>query len=416
MNSPATVLDRPGGALLKDAVHRNRALSMEGLLERFFTLAFSKLVYAQIWEDPVVDMQALEMRPDSRVVAIASGGCNVLSYLVADPAQIFAVDLNAPHVALNRLKICAVRRLPNYAAFYRFFGAADDARNVAAYDRHLKLHLDQATRQYWETRDLLGRRRIARFSRGFYRYGVLGRFIGAAHLIARLHGRDPRVMLEARTIEEQREIFARELAPLFERGLVRFALGHRMSLYGLGIPPAQYDSLKGEATTMTEVVRARLERLACGFDNKDNYFAWQAFGRSYAGPDAGPLPPHLQSANFEAIRIRAGRIDVHGTSFTTFLSRQPGASLDRYVLLDAQDWMTADDIARLWRQITRTARPGARVIFRTAAQETLLPGRVPDGLLGRWRYEERRSQELAGRDRSAIYGGFHLYALKDSAP
>ena len=32
----------------------------------------------------------------------------------------------------------------------------------------------------------------------------------------------------------------------------------------------------------------------------------------------------------------------------------------------------------LWREITRTARPGARVIFRTAAEPSLLPGRVDD--------------------------------------
>jgi S-adenosylmethionine-diacylglycerol 3-amino-3-carboxypropyl transferase len=33
-------------------------------------------------------------------------------------------------------------------------------------------------------------------------------------------------------------------------------------------------------------------------------------------------------------------------------------------------------------------------------------------LLDRWRYEEEASLAFAGRDRSAIYGGFHLYVLK----
>ena len=49
----------------------------------------------------------------------------------------------------------------------------------------------------------------------------------------------------------------------------------------------------------------------------------------------------------------------------------------------------------LWRRDPRTARPGARVIFRTAADERLLPGRVPDDVLGAWRYEDEPSQELA---------------------
>ena len=100
--------------------------------------------------------------------------------------------------------------------------------------------------------------------------------------------------------------------------------------------------------------------------------------------------------------------------FTEILRESPEASFDRYALLDAQDWMNDADLTALWTEIARTARPGARVIFRTAAEERLLPGRVPDELLGRWTYEEERSRELSWRDRSSIYGAFHLYALKSA--
>ena len=86
--------------------------------------------------------------------------------------------------------------------------------------------------------------------------------------------------------------------------------------------------------------------------------------------------------------------------------------MDRYVLLDAQDWMQDDSLIRLWSQITRTARSGARVIFRTAAEETILPGRVPEEILARWQYAADISRALTQKDRSAIYGGFHLYTLK----
>ena len=46
------------------------------------------------------------------------------------------------------------------------------------------------------------------------------------------------------------------------------------------------------------------------------------------------------------------------------VSARPDGSRDRYVLLDAQDWMTNAQLEALWTEITRTARPGARVIFR----------------------------------------------------
>ena len=101
----------------------------------------------------------------------------------------------------------------------------------------------------------------------------------------------------------------------------------------------------------------------------------------------------------------------HG-SFTERLRAEPDESLDAYVLLDAQDWMTDEDLRVLWTEITRTARPQARVIFRTAAEKSLLTGRVPGSILARWNYDEGYCRELTRRDRSSIYGGFHLYVLR----
>ncbi len=83
---------------LKAAVHRAKAMSRAGALERMFTFTFSNLVYPQIWEDPIVDMRALEIGRGHEVIAIASGGCNVLSYLLDDPGRVTAVDLNGAHV------------------------------------------------------------------------------------------------------------------------------------------------------------------------------------------------------------------------------------------------------------------------------------------------------------------------------
>ena len=395
------------------AVRRHRALSREGLLERLFERLFHGLVYAQIWEDPEIDLQALALDDECHVVAIASGGCNVLSYLIDDPHRITAVDLSPAHVALVKLKLAAARHLPSWESFHRFFGDADSKANVHAYFDDIAFELDPPTRAYWEGRSaqMLGRRRISIFARRAYRHGVLGRFIGLGHAFARLHGVRLRELLEARSLAEQRRFFDTVLSPLFDKPVARWALARRVSLYGLGIPPAQFAALSG-ANDMSGVLRARLERLACGFELSDNYFAWQAFGRGYAKAGGGPLPPYLRRENFATVRRRAPRVEVLNRSITEYLAGCPDASRDRYVLLDAQDWMTDAQLNALWREITRTARPGARVIFRTAAEPSLLPGRVENAILDRWRYEAGQSRALAGRDRSAIYGGFHLYVLK----
>ncbi len=399
------------GHVIDRAVVNHEAMSKEGLLERAFAFAFKGLVYAQIWEDPVVDMEALAITPDCHIATIASGGCNVLSYLTANPARITAVDLNTAHIALNRLKQIAAQKLPDHAHFRRFFGEADSTANIAAYKTHLRPHLDETALRYWEGRDLVGRRRIGMFKSGAYKRGLLGGFIGAAHLVAKLYRIDPRILLEAKDMDEQRRIFEERLAPIFDRKFVRWMTDQPASLFGLGIPPAQYDVLAGD-DKMAGVLRKRLERLACDYDLKNNYFAWQAFGRGYGRHENAPLPPYLEAANYEAVKARADRVDVRHANMTDWLGTQPPASVDRYILLDAQDWMSDAQLGALWSEITRTAKPEARVLFRTAAEPSLLPGRLPDALLDRWHYHAEDSLGYTRADRSSIYGGVHLYSLK----
>ncbi|MBB3147125.1 S-adenosylmethionine-diacylglycerol 3-amino-3-carboxypropyl transferase [Phyllobacterium trifolii] len=405
----------PRSEKLNNAVRQNRFLSRAGMSERLFAHVFKGLVYPQIWEDPEVDMEALQIRPGHRIVTIASGGCNAMSYLTADPASVEAVDLNTAHVAFNRLKLAAVANLPNYDAFYRFYGTADDKANLAAYERFIRNHLDSTSRAYWEKRMLSGRRRITIFSRDLYRHGLLGLFIGMGHRVAKLYGIDPRDILKSSTMEEQRAYFDSALAPLFDKRMIRWATKRKSSLFGLGIPPQQYDALATAGNgNMAQVLRGRLEKLACGFPLSENYFAWQAFGRGYSdNAETGPLPPYLSRNNFATVRDRAGRMSVVNASLTEFLAAKAVASVDRFILLDAQDWMNDTQLNELWHEITRTAAPGARVIFRTAAEPTILPGRIDDALLERWSYQDEESLALHARDRSSIYGGFHLYTLKD---
>jgi len=128
------------------AVYQNKAVSRAGLSERLFALLFSGLVYPQIWEDPEVDMEAMALGDGHRVVTIASGGCNVLAYLTRSPARIDAVDLNASHVALNRLKLAAFRSLPGHGDILRFFGEAGNSHNRQAYRRFIAPALDARSR------------------------------------------------------------------------------------------------------------------------------------------------------------------------------------------------------------------------------------------------------------------------------
>lgn len=403
-------------ALLKKAAHQAAPASPRGMLERLFTLMFQGFVYNQIWEDPSVDLDALKLQPHHKVVTIASGGCNVLNYLSAAPAGIIALDLNPHHVALTKLKLAALAHLPDYESFFRFFGQASDPANLALFDIHIRDRLDPETRAYWQSPQGAPRprRRIEMFARNLYRHGLLGRFIGLLHAVARLHGKKLEDILAAKTAAEQRLLFEQIVAPLFESMPVRLISKSPVSLYALGIPPAQYDALVSSGHGgAAAILRERVERLACDFPIRENYFAWQAFSRGYDLETREAVPPYLKAENYAASKARVSTVSVHHASLLDFLKSQPAQSLDRFVLLDAQDWMSPAQLAALWTEIDRTAHSrDARVIFRTAGETSPLPEKLPPNLLTPWLYHEWQSRVLHAQDRSSIYGGFHIYVRR----
>lgn len=398
--------------LLQQAVHRPDGHAGNRLLDKLFTAVFDRLVYAQIWEDPVVDLKALQVRKTDRMITIASGGCNVLSYLSAQPAEIIAVDLNTHHLALTRLKLAALAGLPGIDEVRQFLGGAIEPDNQRLFALYIADQLSDLDRRYWQRPDWLGRSRTRMFNNNLYRHGVLGRFIGAAHWLAGMHGVSLGEFASIKDPNQQASYFDQHIAPIFKRRLTRWLTRHSALVFGLGIPPAQARLLADECDgDLSAVLTKRLRQLACGFPLQRNYFAMQAFARGYAGCDPDALPLFMQPANHQAIREGTSRVKTVHQSMTEKLAVEPAHSFNAYVLLDAQDWMSDAQLNALWLQITRTARPGARVIFRTAGLPTILPGRVDPKVLAQWRYRRHASESLTREDRSAVYGGFHLYQL-----
>src|SRR6266581_6828054 len=129
--------------LIADAVRNSRDYSEATVWDRLFAFWFRRLVYTQIWEDPEADLAALRLPVGSTIVTISSGGCNALSYLTAQPAQVYAVDLNHAHLSLLKLKLAGIRALPTYDEFWRFFGEGASASNAGLYRTRLWPLLDQ---------------------------------------------------------------------------------------------------------------------------------------------------------------------------------------------------------------------------------------------------------------------------------
>jgi S-adenosylmethionine-diacylglycerol 3-amino-3-carboxypropyl transferase len=400
--------------IIRDAVEFNSPYSIDGILERIFSLWFNHFVYNQIWEDPKVDVAALEIDSKSRILTIASGGCNVLNYLNMRPRHIYAVDVNRNQLQFARLKLTALRYLPDYESFLNFYGYADKQLNIENYYNFLRSHLDREARQFWEYRSRLKKPKILYFHRNVYRYGLMGYFIRVLHWFACNLGPDPAQLLSISCPKEREEFFESKYAPIFRHWSIKFLGRFPFFLYCLGIPPQQFREVKKDCNgSLSELYFERIKRLICTFPIENNYFAWQALDCRYNCEDQESLPDYLQQANYDKIKAHADNVSYHLQSTTNFLKTKPANSINRYVFLDSMDWMNNDAIAELWAEVARTGQPASRIIFRTGSRVSPVEKALPESLMNRFQYEEERSKELHEQDRSALYGGFHLYIFRN---
>ncbi len=406
--------------LVLEAVRNKSVSSKEGILQKLFAVWFDAFVYNQIWEDPRVDIEALRIDENSRILTISSGGCNALNYLVEKPQSVTAVDLNRHHIYLLNLKLAALKHLPSHEDFFAFFGFGKGDKTGTDYLRYIQTNLDKDTRSFWESNTLGGSiiygDRISFFrNAGLYEHSRNGYFLRFFHSVARLFGCKPDEILKAKTLEEQEELYAKHIDPFFDSFVIKTLGKLPITMFGLGIPPQQYDELKkdiGEGKTVIDIYRERTRRLACDYPILENYFAWQGFARKYDTENRLAVPEYLKEENFDTLRSNASRLSTKIGSATDEIKNNADGTFNRFIFLDAQDWMNAETMTELWSTIAEKGNPGSRIIFRTASAGSPIETNLPPELRAKFHYEKETSERLFKQDRASIYGGFHLYELK----
>jgi S-adenosylmethionine-diacylglycerol 3-amino-3-carboxypropyl transferase len=379
------------------------------------------LVYNTCLEDPALDRVALQLRPDDRLLVITSAGCNALDYLLTGPAQINAVDINPRQSALLELKVAGIRAL-DHASFFALFGRgfAPDARHV--YRESLRPLLSEPARAFWDRHIFYFQGRGWRKS--FYYHGTAGLvckvLLTYLRLVHRLGGSID-ALLQAQTIDEQRAIYEGQMRDRLLKPWLLWFLSRPATQSLLGAPWTQLNQVTthypgGMAGLMRDCVEAVMARLPF----QDNYF-YRVYLQGHYTPEC--CPEYLKPDNFK--HLKAGlvdRLNIATASVTNFL-RQAEPGLSKFVLLDHMDWMSRDNpqaLADEWNAILDKARPGARVIFRSAGLRVDFLDRLPvlyrgqHTELGRLlHYQRELAAELHARDRVHVYSSFHIVDLPD---
>jgi S-adenosylmethionine-diacylglycerol 3-amino-3-carboxypropyl transferase len=354
---------------------------------------FSRIRYAQVWEDADVLLAALDPRPGDRCLSVASAGDNALALLSRGPERVVAVDLSPAQLACLELRVAAFRALA-HPELLDLLGVCESARrDPAAPDRRAALYgrirgqLSEAARAFWDARPTLVRRGAATVGK-FERY-----FDAFRRLVLPLvHSRATvEALLQRRAPGAREDFYARRWDTWRWRLLFRLFFS-RAVMGRLGRDPAFFRYVEGSVATR---ILARTRRALTALDPAENpYLQWILLG-GYR--DA--LPFALRPENFEPIRRHLPSLEWRLTSLEDYLETCPPRAFTRCNLSDVFEYMAEPACHALLERLAATARPGARLVY----WNMLAPRRRPEALAARLQPLPGLSAQLHAADRGFFY-------------
>jgi S-adenosylmethionine-diacylglycerol 3-amino-3-carboxypropyl transferase len=377
----------------------------------------NNLVYNTCWEDPRLDRAALQIGPTDNILVITSAGCNALDYALCAPNHVFAVDMNPRQNALLDLKIAGIKTL-EFEDYFRLFGYGYHPEAKRLYERQMRTALPAWSQAWWDKWIKFFNNR----TRTFYYRGTSGAFARLIRIyVERMIRVRPHIdaILEAQSIEEQREIYDRHLSERFWSRSIRFAMNRDTTLSMVGVPKAQRQQVESQYQGgIVQFVQDAVEAVFCRLPLADNYF-WRVYLKGEYSRRC--CPEYLKPENFE--RLKGGlieRVSTHTNSVQGFLDKHNG-EISRYVLLDHMDWLSDKFFALLeleWDSIVRRAAPGARVLWRSGGLKTDFIDRINITAHGHQRplsellsYQDKLAADLHPFDRVHTYGSFYIADL-----
>jgi len=107
--------------------------------------------YANVWEDPTLLIEGLDIKSKHKVLSIASAGDNALALLSQNPEIVVAIDLNRGQLYLTELKKVAMAAL-SQSEFIKFMGFDSDDKRWETY-LSLRADLSPEACAYWNAKE-----------------------------------------------------------------------------------------------------------------------------------------------------------------------------------------------------------------------------------------------------------------------
>lgn len=345
---------------------------------------FSRIRYAQCWEDADILLKALDIEEGDICLSVASAGDNSLSLLAANPAKVIAVDFNRQQIACLELKATAIKYL-TYDELLCLVGVrAGDRLSLYA---KIRPHLSSQTKTFFDVQKLDLSRGIGHAGK-FEKYFEI--FRNAA--LPFVHKRETCDELLLRREQDERKRFFDEVwnTPKW-RTLFRMFFSRKvMGL--LGRDPAFFQYVQ---TDVAQAILDRTEYALTVLDPAENpYLQWILKGNYVTA-----LPHYLRKENYEAIKANIDKLELRVGSIESVLEELPAGSLDKFNLSDIFEYMSMDNYHKLLSQLVLSARTGARLVY----WNMLAPRCRPEKMAPVLKSHTELAQQLHKEDKAFFY-------------
>lgn len=367
------------------------------LMER---VVFHGIVFNMSWEDPEMDRRALQVGPGDTVVSISSAGCNPLNFLCQNPDRLISIDGNRAQNAVVELKLAGIETL-DHAMFFDIFAARNPAVVTKVYRNRLRPHLSAWSQKFWD-------QNLWMVYRGLYGFGKMGMAARVVRFVLPQLGisrKRTEQFFRLRSLDEQADFYRRYVEPRLWGPLAKRLCKSRWFMYLCGVHPRQFELVDGRHD-IYEYVKERIEYVLTKVPIHDNYFLSVIVTGRFS---AGRVPPYLLEENFQTLRNNLDRVTIVNGWLGPYLDRLAPGSVHKFNLLDIFDWMTPELFESTLRSVLRAAAPGARLIYRSGSYH-LEP---PESIRQHLHHDADLSRELLAIDRSATYGSFYVFSVKE---
>ena len=357
---------------------------------------FNDIVYAQCWEDPSLDRKAFNIQPEDVIFSISSGGDNILTFLIDNPAKIIALDLNPHQNFLLSLKIAAFKRL-SYQELLEFFGIYESRRRMNLY-REIRSTLNVSTRDYWDTQQ-------DKLKGGIIHCGRYEHYMRLLRTcLVLIMGRSLlNKFFLVQTSSDRIELYNNHWNNIGWKIFTRILLSRKIMSF---LFDKSFFFYLEKSFSFGKHFSEKVKRALTVLPVRINYFLSYILLGNYKVNHA--LPCYLRSENYTKIRNRVNRIDIVTDSCNKFFTKLPDSCISKFNFSNIFEWMSYDDYENLLRQIIRIAKDGAILTYRNL----LVPRSSPVSLSHSIKLYGKFAQFLHQKDLSFIYNNYVVEQIK----